>query len=38
VSYREFILIVAEERNRLVGVAYDGEGRAIERAEGADAA
>jgi hypothetical protein len=38
VSYREFILIVAEERKRLVGVAYDGEGHPIERAEGADAA
>lgn len=38
VSYREFVLIVAEERRRLVGVAYDGQGHAIERAGGADVA
>jgi hypothetical protein len=38
VSYREFTLIVAEERNRFLGVAYDGDGHGIERVEGADAA
>lgn len=38
VPYREFVLVIAEERGRLAGVAYDREGRAVERVEGTDLA